>query len=350
MIENRLKKTAIMTAIFAVLSLGIMFYRAITKNIMIVEATQEQAEFTVTDEAFDLMINKPTDDKGKGTLVIPLEAGVGSDDITLEEKHAEHKFILFINGKTREFYTQNAVISDLDLIENATYSFLDDKGRVCLEFALDGLYENETALGDKEIVVSFNSPQELYENTVVIDPVDDTGVAVIPYIKKIFDGNDRVRIFYTRQTKTDGADADVTALVSEAEADFYIQVGGDISDDDQSGVRTYYNGRYFIRGFGNVQFADQMERNLAINAGVHALGLFEAADDRYEIMQSRIPSAYVSLGNPGNAEDAARMVQEEYLEKCAKGIADGIIASFDIVNPEEVQEEADPLQGIINGN
>jgi N-acetylmuramoyl-L-alanine amidase len=190
----------------------------------------------------------------------------------------------------------------------------------------------------------------LYENTVVIDPVDDTGVSVIPYIKKYFDGNDRVRVFYTRQAKTDGTDADVDALVAEAEADFYIQVGEDISDDDQSGVRTYYNGRYFIRGFGNVQFADQLERNLAINNGANALGLFEADDDIERIMKSQIPSAYVSLGNSNNAVDADRMTQEDYLEKCAKGIADGIIASFDIVNPEEVQEEADPLQGIINGN
>ena len=104
MIEERLKKTAIYTAIFAVLSLGVMLYRAGTKNIMIVEATKEQAEVVDLENAYELKINEPSAEKGKGSLVIPLEQGVSSDKITFEERHSEHQFILYISGKDPDFY------------------------------------------------------------------------------------------------------------------------------------------------------------------------------------------------------------------------------------------------------
>ncbi len=350
MIEERLKKTTIYTAIFAVLSLVVMFYRAGTKNIMIVEATKEQAEVVDLENAYKLEIMEPSADKGKGTLVIPLEQGVGSDNITFEERHSEHQFILYVSGKDPNFYETNSAISDLKLITDANWIRTDENGGVCLTFNLDGLYENETSLGDKEVVVTFNSPADLYENIVVIDPVDDAGLSLIPYIKKNMDKAENIRVYYTRQSGGDTEEKAATALIDDSAADFYIQVGADADDEGTSGVKTYYNDRYFIREFGNIELADRLEWNLAVNAGVMARGLSVVDHENSRIMNSRIPSAYVTIGNTKNADDELLMTKDDYLEKCALGICNGITEAFSVVNPQEEVEETDALQGIINGN
>ncbi len=332
MIEERLKKTAIYTAIFAVLSLGVMLYRAGTKDIMIVEATKEQAEVVDLENAYELKINEPSDEKGKGSLVIPLEQGVSSDKITFEERHSEHQFILYISGKDPDFYESNSAVSDLSLIKDATWIRTDENGGVCLTFNLDGLYENATSLGDKEVIVTFNSPSDLYENIVVIDPVDDAGLSLIPHLKKIMDKTDNIRVYYTRQTGGDTEEDAAKALVNDSAADFYVQIGADKGDVGVSGVKTYYNDRYFIRQFGNVELADKLEKNLALNAGTMALGLFSSDKNNEAIMNSKIPSAFVTIGNSNSEEDKAIMAKDAYLEKCAQGIVNGIAEAFSVTN------------------
>ncbi len=347
MVEEKLKKTAVFTAIFAVLSLSVMFYRAATKNIMIAEATKTESN-TVSGQAITLEIQKPTSDKGKGTLVIPLENGVTSENITFEEKHAEHEFLLYIKGKSPEFYDSNSPISDLALITGAEYIKLNDSGSVCLKFNLDGLYENETALEDKEIIVTFKSPEELYEKVVIIDPVDNIGIDIIKFIKKQMDGDDSIRIYYTRQNADEPESDAAAALISESAADFYIRVGADTSDDGTSGIKTYYNSRYFIREFGNVEFADQLEKYTATCAGAEALGLFEISEDDIYIMNSKIPSAFVAVGD--KTKDKSKLSDDKYLEGCASGILAGIKAAFAITDPEDETENSDALQEIINSD
>ncbi len=350
MIEDRLKKTAVLTAIFAVLSLGFMLYRAGTKNIIIVEATKEQAGVVNLDETYKLQITKPSDAKGKGSLVIPLEQGVGSDDITFEENYSEHKFMLYISGKTLDFYASHSAISDLEFIKSGQWSRTDDRGGVCLEFDLDGLYENETALGDNEITVMFKTPGELYENIVVIDPVDATGISLVPHIKKYLDKEENIRAYYTRQSADAAIDAAAEALMKDSAANFYIQIGADSAESNVRGAKTYYNDRFFIREFGNVQLSDKLERNLALTAGMEALGLFASDESNSDLMNSEIPSAFVTIGNMQNEEDAKLLSQDSYLEKCADGIVNGIKEAFETVNPSGKEENADALQGIINGN
>ncbi|WP_081677452.1 N-acetylmuramoyl-L-alanine amidase [Butyrivibrio sp. WCD3002] len=350
LIDNRLKKTAIYTAIFAIISFGIMFYRAATKSILIAEATQEETRAVVSTESFELKISPPAGGKGEGTLVIPLEAGVSSDLITFEEKHSEHKFLLFIKGRNPEFYHQNSIISDLTMITGATCKPLNDSGNVCLEFSLDGLYENATELGDSEITVSFNTPEGVYENVVVIDPVDDIGLKLIPYIKKIMDNDESIKVFYTRQSDDAVTTEDIESLIADSAADLYVQVGTQDTNAEDAGIRTFYNGQFFIREFGNIKFADTMERCTAQAASANALGLEEVPRDNDRIMNAVIPSAFVSIGNINSPDDSKRFGQDSYIENCATGIVDGIKASFQIINPTIENEEPDALQGIINGN
>ena len=66
-------------------------------------------------------------------------------------------------------------------------------------------------------------------------------------------------------------------------------------------------------------------------------------------MSSKVPSAYVQIGNIMDESDKKRLSDESYQKDCAAGIAEGIKNSMGILYPDETQE-SDTLQGIINGN
>lgn len=340
MIEDKLKKTAIFTGIFVALSLSIMFYRAATKSVMIAEAGDAYKTNVGDIRQYNLRFDKPDKDSEEGVLVIPLESGVTSDNIQFVEKHARHQFVLYINGKTPDFYSNNSVISDLECIESGTYAPLNDKGMVCLTFELDGLYQNETSLGDGEITVSFDKPDYESENVVVIDPVDEIGVQMIPYIKTAL-GNDDIILYFTTLDDHLAGDEEVMGLIKDSQADFYIQLGIDDTRESDSGIRTYYNDRFFIRGFGNVQLADKLEMNLAKAAECNALGLAAADESNQKLSYSVVPSAFATIGNINNRVDLERLGKDSYIEKCAEGLAEGIRTSFSINSPIADEPESD---------
>ncbi len=334
MIEKRLRFTAILTGIFVLISLGVMFFRTITKSVIIAAAENASFYKEVDGKEYLLEVSAPAGDKGKGTLVIPLEGGVNSDRITLEEKHGQHQFVLYIDGKSADFYSKNAVITDLECVQQSTFTPLNEKGLVRLTFQLDGLYENETSLGDREIVVSFNEPSEDYENVVVIDPVDEIGLEMIPYIRNYLSDKTDIKIYYaTLDDKRLNAE-ELKNLLADSHADYYIQLGVDETVESDSGIRTYYNDKFFIRGFGNVQLADKLEMAVVSTTEHKALGLAAAADNE-DLQASVVPSAFVTIGNLNNRVDHEKLEKSSYIEKSAQGVADGIVAAFAETNPEQ---------------
>ncbi len=349
MIEKRLKITAILTGLFVLVALGVMFFRTFTKSVIIAEAENAYFYNEVDGKEYMLEFKAPSTEKGKNTLVIPLEGGVSSDNITLEEKHGQHQFVLYIKGKSADFYSKNAVITDLECVQQATFTPIDDKGLARLTFQLDGLYENETSLGDREIIVSFKEPSENYENVVVIDPVDEIGLEMVPYIRNYFSGSDNVKLYYTTLDNNRLSKEELQSLLTDSHAGYFIQLGVDETVESDSGIRTYYNDKFFIRGFGNVQLADKLEMGVVTATGEKALGLAAAVDSE-ELAASAIPSAFVTIGNLNNRVDHSKLEKNSYIEKCSNGVADGMVAAFNEVNPPQDSEDADAFPAIINGN
>ena len=348
MIEKKLKTTAICTGIFVILSLSVMFFRTATKNILIAEATNEQANSVIDKNSYELKIENASSKTLAGKIAIPLESGVGSDNITSQDVFVDHKFVLYINGKESDFYVKSILQSGTEAVKGATCTPINDKGRVCISLELDDLYETTTELEDRAVYVSFSKPDNEDENIVVIDPLDEYGLRLVPFIKQEL-ADDNIKVFFTRVTDEKISESQIKKFLEETGADFYIQTGAENADENTGGVKTYFNDVFFIRHFGNVQLADELERNVVNATGQDALGLFPIEDDNELLRDSTIPSAYLILGNPANEVDNKMMTEDTYIESYAQGIADAITESFGIVNPVE-QEETDALQGIIDGN
>ena len=155
MTNKEMKKVAIKASVFAIVSISLMLYRSATKHIMITDAAGVQLERGSSENAYTLLVDKNVPQGKSDVLIIPLPKSVSSDNIVLEDSYMDHQLRIYIDSREEGFYKDNAIVTDLDIIEDAVCVAQNDTGSVCLDFDLDNLYANESrggygrsALGD----------------------------------------------------------------------------------------------------------------------------------------------------------------------------------------------------------
>ena len=119
-------------------------------------------------------------------------------------------------------------------------------------------------------------------------------------------------------------------LANETRADMYIRIQVD-ADEDSSvyGTTVVYNRDYFIPGFGNVELADLLEREVVTSIKGKALGLEEAETQEYTLNNVKIPGACVKTGYITNMQEAILLGRDDYQEKIASGIYNAIIKVYE---------------------
>ncbi len=347
-----LKKTAIYAGVFGFITIGAMLYRAGTKHIIIADAAMDIIQDGASENAYDLSAINDTDKTAAGTFVIPLPSDVSSTSITLDDRYSDHELLIYIDSRDASYYRANSIRYNDVPLTSAECVPLNEHGDVCLRFGLNGLYENTIEMSEGELTVSVQSPDEVYDNIVVIDPRyggDETGnangdllekdinIQLASYIKDELDKTDNIRAYVTRLGDTTVSEDERLLFIEESGADFILQVKTE-SDDGQGlyGFSAYYNDVYYIRDFGNAEFADMIFINAVSGLDVKGAGVLPESRDNTIIASSVIPSASISAGYIDSVVDKDNLADETYLKQVAKGVADGIIKSF-----EETSTESD---------
>lgn len=334
MTVERLKKLAVYTGIFAALSITACLYRAGTKRIVIVDAATTQEMVTIADE--DAMEAVPMETEGlldgeeRDALIIPLPQGVGSDGILLEERYMSHALALTIVTKDTGFYETHPCRTDLEMIRQAARVVQPQSVR--LVFTLDEFYAAETELTeDGRILIRFRHPSELYQHVIVLDAdagastqgqeaIEQLAVLVKEHLDREFGGT--VRCYLTTQGETEATEERKRMLLTESEADLFIQLNAR-ADMPAQGIACYYNDRFYIRGFGNVALADLLEQHVTQTTGADALGLFPETGDGI-LNQTRIPSAAVCIGDITEPAQLTQLQDTAWQDKIAHGITEGV--------------------------
>jgi N-acetylmuramoyl-L-alanine amidase len=340
MTNEAMKKVLIRTSIFTVISLGLILHRAATKHIMITDAAGVQIDRGSGENTYTLLVNRDVKPGLQGKLVIPLSKTVSSDDIALEDRYQDHSLRIYIDSREEDFYLDNAIMTDLDIITGAVCSEENDTGSVCLDFSLDGLYVNESSLTESNTIeVSFFKPHEKYENVVVIDsgeeknpPGQDVVLDIATELKLIADKDDTsgTKLYFTRLSDAAVSSENREAFIQEAEADMLVGLGVENLDNSEvSGFRTAYNEDYFLRKMANAELADILERSSTTKAGGKGYGVFPATDEDELIMESRIPSARVYACFSSGEAGAVLMKDSAYKKNIADGIYQGINEAFE---------------------
>lgn len=275
-------------------------------------------------------------------LCIPLPEDTEPENISIENHYMDLELHVVLKGVDPQFYATTPLGGRRTEILSGKYETVTDGTVLC--FKMGGLYEYKSILENNELYISCMGPREMYEKVVVIDPahggkddgitVDtlkekDISLSVAKALKAMLDNTD-VKAYYTRMDDVNPTEASRVCLANATKADMYIRIETDRKEDaGEYGVSCKYNDEFFIPGFGNVELADVMETEVVTAVKGKALGLEISDDTDYTLMYSTVPATAIKVGCASNKQEAILLGREDYIEKIATGIYNGIMKVYE---------------------
>ena len=348
MLQKLMKRTAVLVCLFSMMTLGLIIGLSTTKLVTITEVAQDevvgtgntvvpQASSADSQNALAFDTETATD-----YLCIPLPEGSKAEEITIENHYMDQELYVLIRNAQKSFYAEHALMGNRAGIDAGFYHETEDG--VALIFALTQVYEYRTVFENNELYISFLNPREIYNQIVVIDPScggldrgsveKELTLQIAGKLKEKLDESG-IKAYYTRMDDVNPAAEQRVALANEVKADMYIAISVDKREEEEVyGVSTIYNDQYFIPGFGSVELADLLEKELASEIKTKALGL-EKASRESKLRYATVPAAEVRVGCLSNKQEAILLKREDYIEKIANGIYNAIVSSYETYLTEE---------------
>ena len=335
-----IKKVAIKASVFALISMTLMLHRSATKHVMITDAAEVSSGGESTSSEYELQVSANMPAGKDNCLIIPVPKGVNADDIVLEDRYTSHELRIYVDGSEDNYYKDNPVITDVDIIESASCTEQTGVDKAYLTFELDGLYANESSLTESgTIEVRFFKPSDKYNRIVVVDPEYGVTGKDITYETALLlkdmaekDSGAGIKFYYTRG-ENELVDHDMALkLVKETGADLFVQLEIAPSDGTMgNGMTAYYNDSFFIRRLTNAGFADIILRNCVTKTGVEALGILPMEEGDVMLKESKIPSVRMITGYVNGAGDIDRLSDKNFEKHVAEGIYSGVLEAFEVM-------------------
>lgn len=350
--QGVMRSTLIYCILFVAAAMSVMLYYAATKTVDVPDVAQDevvsspplQAEPAVPAQADEIMIDRNS--QSTNYFCVPMPESVKAEEVVLENHYMNAELWVSISSSRPElfqdFYAANSVYGNS---KNVTEGHFEaGKERTYLRFALDGVYEYNSIFEDHILYVEFVPPKEAYEKIIVVDPAyggEETGVVekdvmskditlkIAKALKAKFDDSD-IKVYYTRMDDS-GPDAKERVDLSTAtKADMLIRI--EVSGDENSklyGTTTVYNSQFFIPGFGNVELADLLEREVVTSISGKACGLVEATEADAVIGNATVPAAAIRVGYLTNSQEAILLQREDYIGRIADGIYNAVTKAYE---------------------
>ena len=317
---------------FSISAMAVMLYFVTHKAIAVTEVSAEQAMLhadTHSGETIQKPLHFTQKDADGEYLYIPLETGISADSVSMENRYLDREVWVYIKGSTPDFYETNLLYGNSDGIVSAYYEAANET--VILKFQLEKVSECESVVNNGKLSMHLKPPGELYDKIAVIDlSVSDSRqeeilMGVQEALKELA-GLPEVRIYYVYSNENKLTDAQKAAFMKETEADFFIQLALNESEDSSLyGIEAYYPGEYYIPGFGNIEFADLLEREVTTALCGRANGLYPASQDNALLREAAIPSVQLKLGYISNEDEKVLLKDPDYQKKAAEGIQNALL-------------------------
>lgn len=337
-------------ALYCIISMWVMIYFADHKAINIENVAQDQLvsvdDFTL--EQLDKMqqmegtLRFRQDEENSDYLCIPLQEGIQAENVIIENHYMERQMWIYINGISQTYFNDEAIFGNISHITAGIYE-ITAKG-VLLKFTLKDVFEYKSILEENQLYIQFIPPKEVYDRIIVIDAGfggDEKGYIENGVVEKDFtldisrrlkerlDQSD-IKVYYTRIDDSTISNEDRVNLANAVHADLFISIRLNQSEDKSIyGTETFYNGSYFIPGFGSVELADIVERNVVTQISGKGNGLFEAEESDILLNESKIPVAAIAVGYISNKKEALLLQKDGYRDRIADGLYQAILETYE---------------------
>lgn len=354
--QNSLMKTTLVYCVlFVAAAMSVMLYYAATKTVGVADLAQdevvrpavqkEESAPAVPVRENEIAINRTA--QNTNYFCIPMPESVKAEEVVLENHYMDKELWVSISSEQTKdceaFYETNSVYGNSENVADGRFEV--EKERICLRFALDGVYEYRSIFEDHILYVEFVPSKEVYEKIIVIDPAyggEEQGVAVesvsskditlgvAKALKTMFDESD-IKVYYTRMDDSNPAADNRVELAEATKADMLIRI--EVSGDENSklyGTSAVYNSKYFIPGFGNVELADLLEREVVTSISGKACGLIESAEEDRVVNSATVPAAAIRVGYLTNSQEAILLQREDYIKRIAEGIYNAVVKAYEL--------------------
>lgn len=353
--QNRLMKTTLVYCVlFVAAAMSVMLYYAATKTVGVADLAQDEVVRPSAQRAEnaspphvrenEIVIDRSA--QNTNYFCIPMPESVKAEEVVLENHYMDKELWVSITAAQPKdyetFYREKSVYGNCESVTDA--GFETEKERICLQFSLDGVYEYRSIFENHILYVAFVPSKEVYEKIIVIDPAyggEEQGIAVegilskditldvAKALKAIFDESD-IKVYYTRMDDSNPTAETRVELAAATKADMLIRI--EVSGDENSkiyGTSTVYNSKFFIPGFGNVELADLLEREVVTAISGKARGLIEAAEQDQVVNSATVPAAAVRIGYLTNSQEAILLRREDYIRRIAEGIYNAVVKAYE---------------------
>ena len=338
-------------------SLYVLVMAWLNENKPVVTAEMEQPDLPVETDR-DGHVNQYSiteltmsrSDGISGAFCVPLPAGIRPGNVFTENRYIDRELWIYVQDGETDFYKENELYGDVSPILGGYCQGREDG--VLLKLEMEGVMEYRSTLEGNVLTVTYSEPHELYDFLVVLDPVgggSELGISgygisekelaleVAQQAQKSFSMSN-VRLYLTRTEDMEVSEQTRMDFVEAVDADLYIRIGAqaDAENPDAYGVLSYYNEEYFIPGFGNVDLADIVTRQVTIASSNRAVGIAPAPEESI-LHGIRIPAVELSLGYLSNLKEEFLLEQEAYRQKLSEGILNAVSEACERL--EQLREE-----------
>lgn len=306
-----------------------MLLTASRKTIVIADAAKEpvglsanREQLTAQGKGTPLLLQE--DVEADDSLQILLEKGMKAENVVMENRYMDKELWIYIYGAEPALYNTTAIVGDIAPIEEGCFEA--QREGIILKLKMKQVYEYHSTLENDTLIITYEYPRDLYRQIVVIDAeAEGAGKNTVQQVARFLQENfnePEVKLYFIGLDNNQASEQERLELVENVRADFYLAVC--VMEDEEKpeayGIQSFYNEEYFIPGFGNVDFADVVTKNVTVAVKNRALGLVPA-DESSVLRRLRIPAAQISLGFMTNEKERGLLLQDSYQEKLAEGIA-----------------------------
>lgn len=368
--QNKLmKRTAVYCCLFMITAMSAMLYYCANKIIVVADVAQDEVlqEEALEEEAGQEETGRGVNESDNGAenleeeagqiridrkrpntnyFCIPMPESVKPEEVTIENHYMDRELWVSIESQEsadkEQFYETNSVYGNC---ENVMKGYVEtEETRLCLRFELTNVYEYHSIFEDQTLYVEFMTPKETYDKIIVIDPAygaEEMGVSteqisakeitleIARALKDKLDNTD-IKVYYTRMDDSNPTAESRVKLAEATKADMLIriEVSGD-SNSKKYGTEAVYNSRFFIPGFGSVELADLLEREVVTSISGKANGLLEADQADRVISDATVPAAAIKVGYLTNGQESILLQREDYIQRIAEGIYQAVLKAYE---------------------
>ncbi len=273
-------------------------------------------------------------------LELDLPEGISDDNISISSTPIDGTLDITIANIEEDVFWNNPLRGSSYSVSEVLYDYEDGIGEITV--VLDGLCEFQAEMLQGKLKIYLTKVRDIYDQIVVIDPghgsvaggtsryglvEKEVNLAVALKLQALL-AESGIKTYFTRLDDSNPSFAARANLANNADADFFISIhcNGNYSRSAK-GTEVLYDEKAVYTGFGTKELAQVCQEEMVKRLGSKNRGIVPG-NEIYVVRSTRVPAALVEIGFITNKQEASLLKTEEYQQKAAEGIYNGIMRAY----------------------